>query len=460
MSRIRVDTDLLFKNAETIHDSSADFLNLESQLPASIQSIGGGCPALAADARKDACAAQDLIRSIRRRLEAKADTLAALGRAFRSVDDEAITALIALRGEGWLRQTFFTPPFSPDIEGFEPEYLPQTRMLRTDWVPVFVQGRNGLTQVDTFHTGKIADNVIGLWTDPKTGKKYYIFEREGIFYYLPESKSGNRIDGLKIPDRGGLFPDGAPLNAVLPHPFGPDDRDPAWYAAGDPWQNLILGKMDIRGIGGAAFDLVPHHNLCGELSVFFCVGEPDLPAGFSRFAQMRNLGYWNPDGSKTEYTGTQVLQDPDHATSAYDLRRLFEDYGWQAEISNGALPPPDELAEKISSGERLVFLTELDVLPEKYSAVENAMTPNPAYGQLVAGAPPQTPGRAAHWVTVTDVFQDGDGGICVEVFNTYSGKKESYSWETFVGSCRQPGNQVGSFAFLDAAPPASRVDEA
>jgi hypothetical protein len=457
MPRIRVDTDLLFAEAEKIHDGGASLRKLETQLPARILSIGFEYAELAADARRDAYAAQELLRSVRQRLEAKADSLAALGRAFRSIDDEAITALIALRGEGWLTRTFFTPPQPPGMDGFEPYFLPQTRMALADWTPVYVQGRSGLTQVDTYHIGSIIGNVVGVWTDPKNGRRYFVAESGGVFYFVPEAKQSRRIDVEALPDREGRFPDGAPLDAALPHPFGPDDRDPAWYAAGDPWQNLILGKMNIRGIGGAIFSLIPHHNLCGELSVFFCVGEADLEDGFSRFAQMRNLGYWNPDGSKTEYTGTQVLQDPNHATSAYDLRRLFEDYGWQAEISNGALPPPDELAEKIASGEKLVFLTELDVLPVKYSAVENAMTPNPTYGQLVAGAPPQTPGRAAHWVTVTDVFQDGDGGICVEVFNTYSGKKESYSWETFAGSCRQPGNQIGSFTFLDAAPPASRV---
>jgi hypothetical protein len=451
MPRIRVDTDLLFQNAEILHDGSGKFLNLEIHLPEKIQSVGGAFIRLSADARSDAYAVQDLIRSVRQRLEVKADSLAALARAFRSVDDETITALLALRGEDWLLQTFSTPPFQPEIDGFEPYDPPQTRMILSDWVPVYIQGRNGLTQVDTYNTGRILDTIVGMWTDPRTGRKYYVVEADGKSLYIPESKNSGQVDLFKIPDREGGFPDGQQVtDANLPKPYGTDGRDPDWYTPGDPWQNLILGNMAIHGIGGAKFGLIPHHNLCGELSVFYCVGETDLEAGFSRFAKLRGLGYWNPDGSKTEYTGTQVLQNPNHATSAYDLRRLFEEYGWAARISDGVLPPPDDLAQKIASGEKLVFLTELDVNPKIYSAAAGTLVPNPTYGQLVAGGPPQTPGRAAHWVSVTGVFQNGDGGICVEVLNTYSGCKETYSWDTFVNSCRQPGSQTGSFTFLEA----------
>ena len=179
--------------------------------------------------------------------------------------------------------------------------------------------------------------------------------------------------------------------------------------------------------------------------------------GLSRFAQLRGLGYWNVDGSKTEYTGTQVLQNIGHPTSAYDLRRFFEDYGWDARISNAVLPAPDALAETIRSGRKLVFLTELDTLKEIISPLPPGRRfPIRRTARLVPGAAPATPGRAAHWVMVTDVFQDGDGKIFVQVFNSYSGCEEAYSWDTFVKTCQQPGKQeTGSYTYIEAAPPAS-----
>ncbi|MBN1438337.1 MAG: hypothetical protein JW929_02920 [Anaerolineales bacterium] len=456
MTRIRMDTDLLFKNADAIHAIGERFRRDADSLLSRIQGVGSACPDLAASARKDALEAQQWILSLSLRLETHAEMLAALANAFKSIDEETIAALIAAQGEGWFRQTYFPVLLYPDPEGFTPYYLPQTRVWLSDWVPVYVQGVQGLRQVATYHTGRLVTNVVGEWTDPRTGKGYYVADLGGgQFVYIPKSKNSAAVDLSLIPNREGSFTDGQQVaDPPLPPPFGPDGRDPAWYLPGDPWQNLILGNMDIDGIGGGRFPDIPHTNLCGELSVLFAVGETDLEGGLSRFAQLRGLGYWNSDGTKTEYHGTQVLQNTHHTTSAYDLKRLFEECGYEAQISNGGLPPPDVLAAKIQSGHSVVVLTELDTRREIFLPSANSFGPNPTYGQLVPGAAPQTPGRAAHWVTVTDVFQDGGGDIFVEVFNPYSGSKETYTWDTFVKTCQQPGSQTaGSYTYVEAVKP-------
>jgi hypothetical protein len=413
MARIRVDTDLLFKNAEAIHLREEHLRKNEETLLHKILGVRSDYAGLTSDSRRDAYAVQETIRSIHQSLGVKADSLAALANAFRTVDDEAVSALLAMRGEDWFLRTFFAAPAGPEIDGFEPYFLSQTRMLLTDWVPVYVQGPRGLTQTGTWHTGRIVRGVVGTWKDPKTGKEYFVADAGGgEFVFFPQNKNSAAVDLSVIPDREGAFADGQRIHpSGLPAPFGTDGRNPEWYLPGDPWQNLILGRMTIIGIGNASFPLIPHHNLCGELSVLLAVGETDLEAGLSRFAKLRGLGYWNLDGTKTEYTGTQVLQNVGHTTSAYDVRRLFEEFGWEARISNGELPAPDVLAEKIQSGSKFVFLTELDTRTETPSVETGRPAPNPTYGQLVPGAPPQTPGRAAHWVTLTDVFQDGEGGI-------------------------------------------------
>jgi hypothetical protein len=456
MTRIRVDTDLLLNNAEAIHHRAENFQKNGEALLIKILGVGGEYADLTARARRDAYAARETIRSIYNTLEIKSEGLAALARAFRSIDDETISTLIALRGEGWFLQTFFPSPLLPDFAGFEPCFIPQTWILLSDWVPVYVKGPHGLTQTGTFHTGKILDRVVGTWKDPATGIEYLVVDLGGgRFACIPRQKKSARIDPAKIPNRDGVYADGQRVPGPdLPLPFKKDGLNPDWFTPGDPWQYLILGRMKITGLGSAAFPMTPHSNLCGELSVLLAVGEADLEAGLSRFAKLRGLGFWNLDGSKTEYSGTQVLQNTGHTTSAYDLRRLFEDYGWEARISHAELPAPDALAEKIRSGGKIVFLTELDTLKEITSPSTGKPIPNPKYGQLIPGAPPATPGRAAHWVTMTDVFQDGEGKIFVQVFNSYSGCEETYTWDTFVKTCQQPGTQeTGSYTYVEAVRP-------
>jgi hypothetical protein len=456
MTRIRVDTDLLLNNAESIHLRAENFQKNGEALLLSILGVGSEYAELTAQARRDAYAARETIQSVHIPLEIKADGLAALARAFRSIDDETVSILLALRGEGWFLQTFFPSPLLPDFAGFEPCFVPQTWILLSNWVPVYVKGQHGLTQTGTFHTGKILDRVVGTWTDPATGMAYFVVDTGGgRLAYIPRQRKSARIDLAKIPDREGVYADGQRVPGVdVPPPFTKVGSNPDWHNPADPWQNFILGRMKVNSLGGVAFPMTPHSNLCGELSVLRAVGETDLETGLSRFAKLRGLGFWNLDGSKTEYTGTQVLQNVGHTTSAYDLRRLFEDFGWEAGISRAEMPAPDVLAEKVRSGGKFVFLTELDTLKEIASPTTGKPIPNPKYGQLVPGAAPATPGRVAHWVTVTDVFQDGEGKFFVQVFNPYSGCEEAYSWDTFVSTCQQPGTQeTGSYTYVEAVRP-------
>ncbi len=119
MTRILVDTDLLLKNTEAIHLHAENFIKNGDALLSKILAVGGSFADLSARAERDAYAAQETIRSIQRTLEIKAEGLAALARAFRSIDEETVSALLALRGEEWFLRTFSPAPILPDIAGFE-----------------------------------------------------------------------------------------------------------------------------------------------------------------------------------------------------------------------------------------------------------------------------------------------------------------------------------------------------
>jgi hypothetical protein len=451
MTRIRVDTDILLQNADAINVRAISLRENKETLLQKILSTQSEYAGLASEARQDGFAARETIQSVQGPLEGRAESLAALARAFRSVDEETVSLLMALRGEGWLRQTF-SSVCGPDVDGFQPYDSLRTRMLLADWVPVYVQGPNGLSQMDTYHAGHILNPVVGTWKDPRTGKEYFVVDMGGVqFAYIPQNKASAEFNLSRITTRSGVFFDGMKItDTEMCVPFGGDKLQPDWSLPGDPWQNLILGLMHITSIGNASFPLVPHHNLCGELSVLMAVGETDPEAGLSRFAELRGLGYWNSDGTKTEYTGTQVLRNVHHTTSSHDLKRLFEEYGWESRVSDGAMPTPEELAVKLQSGSKFVFLTELDTRKEIPSPETGRSIPNPTYAQLVPGAPPQTAGRAAHWVMLMDVLQDGNGAVFVEAFNPFTGGQETYSWDTFVKTLEQAGNQLGKFTFVEA----------
>jgi hypothetical protein len=466
MPRIKVDIDLLLEKAGDIHQAAAEINHAGDDLAAEALRNAGGDPStdLQASVRGDVFAAAELIHKLERGLSAESEKLAALSRAFRSVDEETIGYLNRMTESIGLAQSIIDPRKDPDLEGFERYDPPRTAMAISNWAVMYNQ--NLKTALHTFTFGEMVGNIIGAWTDPKTGIAYEVVDLgNGRYGYIPASRLSGLLDYSKIPIRDELFTDGQKVfDPDLPAPWGTGLWPPElewnsqngarlskeWHKQGDPWQNLILGDMKISGLGPGKFPTTAHANLCGELSVLFAVGETDLEAGLSKFAQLTGLGYWDQDGNKVEYTGTQVLQNPNHPTSAYDLARLFAAYGYQRTCSSGVLPTPDTLAEQLASGHQFIFLAELDTLKEIPSKESGAMTANPTYGKLVCGAPPNTPGRAAHWVAVTDVFQDKNGDLDVEVFNPYSGLKETYSWDTFVKTCQHPGNSGGSFEYVEA----------
>jgi hypothetical protein len=452
MRKIRVDPDLLSHRADEINQASGEILRAgESLLTGIAQVLGASRFAdLRTSARNDASAARDVLDRLQRDLSGNSEKLAALSRAFQSADDETIRFLNGMTDSSGRMQVFFGAQPFPNSDGFEPYDLPQTAMAVSNWAVMYAYGVK--TILHTFRNGELVGNIIGTWTDPKTGKKYYVVDLgNGQYGYIPADRLSAPIDHSKIFTREGVFSNGEKDPCQdFPAPLGSDSWMPNWRKAGDPWQDLQLGYMQIQGLRNAKFGTTAHANLCGEFSVMYSVGETDVEAGLSRFAQLTGLGYWDEQGKKVEYTGTQVLQNPNHATSAYDLTRFLQAYGYQSKSSSGILPTPDTLASQLQAGHKFIFLTELDTLKEIPSKETGEMVPNPTYGQLVPGAPPTAWGRAAHWVAVTDVFQDGTGGFCVEVFNAYTGQKETYSWDTFAKTCQQPGNSEGSFSYVEA----------
>lgn len=462
--RIRVDTDLLAKLADEIHQLAVELNGAGNSLLSEIQS----CTAhteyarLRRSAQKDAFEARQQIAGIERSLSEEADRLLSLSRAFRSIDERTITFLTGWLGEEWLGKAYPGPRY-PDLEGFEPYYSPQTCMALTDWA---VMRDGGFVRIlHMYTTGQFIKDVVGVYTDSKGNQFYVVDLGDGNFGYISADRASGPVDFSKVPDREGSFQNGQrERNPDLPEPWNAEwPPDSEWHEEGDPWQNLIIGNMDVENINNEAYSDMAHSNLCGELSVLFAVGETDLEKGLSGFAKLERLGYWNSEkGKMVYYNGSDVLQDGSHTTSSYDLTRTFKEFGWESKEldpdEKGILPTPEELAEKIESGHKLVFLTELDTQRQEYSAEAGGTVANPTYGQLVPGKPANTPFRAAHWVTATDVFQDSEGDVFVKVYNTYSGCEETYSWETFVKTCEQPGDQGGKYTYIEAWKPTQDSD--
>jgi hypothetical protein len=450
MSGRQADPDRLRNPAEKIHEIGETFRISADDLSGSLQQSSD-----TADPSADIQSVVGAVRETAAQLSHHANLLAALAAAYLSLDDEAIESFLQRRGEEAFIRRFLPAASYPQIDELEPYFLPRLRMVQSEWTPVYVLDSQRLRQTNTFHTGRILRNAIGTWSNPETQTAYCVaLVDDGTTLYLPEGTLSPPIDAARIPNREGVWDEGQRGPVSDPWQSAMEDGAEAnWRNPGDPWQYFILGRMSITGLRGAVFPSVPHANLCGELSVLSAVGEKDLVAGFSRFAQLTGLGYWNIDGGKTEYSGTQVLQNVGHTTSSYDLKRLFEAYGWACRIHGGTMPLPDEWAEFLRSGGKVVFLTELDARKKAHSSKDGAWIDNPEYGRLVSGAQPHAAGLAAHWVSVVDVFQDGRGSIRVRVWNTYSGCDETYSWERISRSGKNPGTSAGSYTFLEAVPP-------
>jgi hypothetical protein len=465
-TRIRVDTDLLAKTAGEFHQYSGDLKASCEKLLSEIARLTARSEyaSLQANASADGFISRELSDKSVRELSDEADTLLALSRAFREIDDMWMLFMEGIAGEGWWLKEYL--PAYPDIDNFEPFFVPETRMALDDWVWVYVMGPNGLTERKVtgpdgkehsqfFTTAEIIGNIVGIWTDPKTKKQYYVVDLgKGEFVYIPVEKLGPPVDFTKIPNRDGEFTNGLKIvNPDLPPPYGSGDWPPGcetWHDEGTPWQNLILGAMNIIGLDGKRIRrMTAHPNLCGPLSVLFALGEADIRGGLSKFAQLTNLGYYDKVTKEwIPYTGTDVLYRG-VGTNGDDLIKFIREFeGWHADSSTGTMPTPEELAEMLASGRKLIFLTELDTNHKIWTT--SPPSNNPTYGQIVPGAPAGTAGRAAHWVAVTDVFQDSTGEVYVKIFNTYSGCEEVYTWDVFVKSCEQPGREEGKYTYVEA----------
>ncbi|MGD0173128.1 MAG: hypothetical protein ABSC61_01645 [Anaerolineales bacterium] len=336
--RIRVDPDLLEKLADELHQLTG-VLNLAGDnLLNEIMRRSGNTeyPDLQSSARGDAFASRDLISGIQRDLSGEADRLRLLSRAFRAIDDEAITFLTCQLGEQWLGQTFGRPQSHPDIKGFEPFYVPQTRMALTDWVYAYAQGCYGLARIDIYAAGRIIDNIIGSWTDSKTGKKYFIVDQgNGLFMYILMDQLSNLIDLSAIPYREGSYSNGMVVeNSSLPPPWGRNSWPQSWidneWWKGGPQQDLRLGKMGLPGRDGkplAGLLDSAHANLCRELSVIASTGNTDIVGDLSIFANSKEVG-----------NGLAILKEPTMGTTPENLADFYRALGWHADPHQSAVP--------------------------------------------------------------------------------------------------------------------------
>lgn len=455
MTKIRVDPDLLSKKSVEIHQAAGDLIHAGNGLLNEVMRNTGGGPYadLQSSARGDVFAARDLMNGLQRDLAGHADKLVALSRAFRSIDDEAISFLTGILGEGRLMQAFFGPPQYPDIEAFEPYDVPQTRIALTDWVPVFVMGPKGLTprivtdpdgksQAEIYKSGHVVGDIVGTWADPKTGKKYYVVDLGGgEFGYIPvkgplgNDLLGDPVDLSKIPYREGQYSDGMIVeDSSLPPPWGrqswPQDWiDGQWWMGG-PQQNLLLGCMglEVRDKTGKLVHFLksPHSNLCGELSVLASIGMTDVRGGLSIFGNIKTYST----------NGIFILQHPNQGTTKENLVDFYHALGWEAtgkpeKGQPSVMPSPDDLAAGLAAGHKYVFGVQLDLQTHKLT---------------------NSGDNVGHWVALTDVFQDDDGQVWVKAYDPYENREEIYSWEYFEQACKCSGkkNDLGPYTYVEA----------
>jgi hypothetical protein len=358
MSKIWVDPELLSKKADQIHQAAGDLIHAGDGLLSEVMRdiSASEYSDLQASVRHDGFAAKDLIQNLQRDLSGEADKLAALSRAFRSTDDEAVRFLVGAMGEIRSARSFFGSQQSPDIAGFEPYADSQTRMALTDWVFVYAQIPNRLTRMDVYKTGKIVSNIFGAWTDHKTSQKYYVVNLgNDTVGYIPVEQLSDPIDLSKIPEREGKYGNGGVVeeSSLLP-PWGQQKWpkswiDNQWWMSG-PQQNLLLGFMDLdvkdKNGNSINFRKTAHQNLCGELSVLASIGYPDLIEGLSIFAR------------KVPH-GVSILKDINMGTTIENLADYYRALGWSDTYNSGAMPLPDDIADGLAAGHKYVFGTQL-----------------------------------------------------------------------------------------------------
>jgi hypothetical protein len=253
-------------------------------------------------------------------------------------------------------------------------------------------------------------DILGVYTQPGTGKKYYVvflgYDGGGkpIYGYMPfYANLSGPVDASAVPVRKGAFSDGeAGDGSGFPDPWGKGKWPADWIAnewwLGGPLQDLNLKKMGLKGMLDAW-----NKNLCGELAVLESLGFPDISSGLEQFAGMG--------------TRFKNILSKDKPILGTDLIAYFLSFGYPAAQKTGPMPTPSDLAQGLAAGGKYIFLTDLDTTS----------------GKLSAG------GHASHWVALQGVFQNEDGNYFVEVFNPYNNRPEYYSWEVFVATCKSPG---------------------
>jgi hypothetical protein len=406
---IRVDTDQLKAEADELR-ALADSLNRAGETLQTRVAAAGGDAGLRASARGDALAAGERIQTLRRQLADQADRLASIARAFESVDDQTVAVLArALDGLRPIRAIPDVPPL-PEEPGFEPYSQPETRMVAFGSITVFVGDPDHPTKRIWKKCGQFIRGILGVYTQPGTGKKYYVAflgcddTGKPIYGYMPfYINLSGPVDLSTIPLRKGEFSDGEAGDCTgFPEPWGKGRWPPDWIAnewwLGGPLQDLNLKKMGLKGMLDAW-----NKNLCGELSVLETLGIADIPFGLEQFAGMG--------------TRSKNILSKDKPILGTDLIAFFLSFGYAAAQKTGPMPTPSDLAHGLAAGGKYIFLTDLDTTT----------------GKLSSG------GHASHWVALQGVFQNEDGNFFVEVFNPYNNQPEYYSWDSFVATCKSPG---------------------
>ncbi len=408
-SAIRVDTTLLLAHADELR-SLADALDRAGDCLRTQLAAAGGDADLRESARNDGGTAGERFQAVRRQLADEADRLAAIARAFESVDGQTVAVLT--RAWNGLRPIQAVPdgPPLPEEEGFEPNPQLETRMVAYGSITIFVGDPDHPAKKIWKKCGQFIPDILGVYTQPGTGKKYSVVflgddgAGQPIYGYMPfYANLSGPMDLSVLPERKGAFSDGAPGDGSdLPEPWGRGHWPPDWIAQawwlGGPLQDLNLQKMGIPAMADSW-----NKNLCGELSVLESLGVPDIPAGLEKFSRMG--------------TRDKNILSKDKATLGTDLAAFFISFGYAAGQKSGPMPTPSELAQGLAAGSKYIFLTDVDT----------------ATGKLSNG------GHASHWVALQDAFQDEAGNFFVEVFNPYNNQPEYYSWDAFVATCKSPG---------------------
>jgi hypothetical protein len=152
-------------------------------------------------------------------------------------------------------------------------------------------------------------------------------------------------------------------------------------------------------------------NMCGELCVAFIAGD-DIETFLTKWKQMDGTFY-------------HLIIPKDRGTSADEVNNMLKAYGYPAKYMDFKAGLTDaDVGLKISPGRfQKMLATHYLIAAVRIDSIAGNI------GE----------GRVGHWVVVDRVVSDGIDRGWVEIYNPFPNKRQVYSYDEFIRSCKAEG---------------------